>query len=420
MAREIHTHGPLKGRMSVPGSKSLTNRALVCAALASGESSIRNASDSDDTALLANGLNQLGILVQRKEDLLVVQGGGGRLYGPKFPIPVGNAGTTFRFLVSLSALAEGRTVLEVSERMAERPIRELLEPLTTLGVRIRRAEPLARFEIDGGGLDGGVVQVDSTRSSQFLSSLLLVAPYARRDITLRASGRVTSAPYLRMTLEVMRCFGVEVEGDETGGFTVRGGTRYAGTEFTVEPDASSASYCFGAAAIAGGEVLVRGFSRTSLQGDAVVLDLLTRMGCAVVETSEGVAVRRDGKLSGLDVDMNAVPDLVPTIAAVALFADTPSRISNVAHLQYKESDRLSGLADELRKLGADFTVSHDGLLIRPHALEGAQLDPHDDHRLAMSFALIGLRVGGISIEEPECVRKSFPAFWEEFETLYET
>ena len=203
-------------------------------------------------------------------------------------------------------------------------------------------------------------------------------------------------------------------------FTVRGGSRYAGTDFRVEPDASSASYCFGAAAIAGGEVLVRGFSRTSLQGDAVVLDLLTRMGCAVVETSEGVAVRRDGKLSGLDVDMNAVPDLVPTFAAVALFADTPSRISNVAHLQYKESDRLSGLADELRKLGADITVSHDGLLIRPHALEGARLDPHDDHRLAMSLALIGLRVGGISIEEPECVRKSFPAFWEEFETLYET
>jgi 3-phosphoshikimate 1-carboxyvinyltransferase len=144
------------------------------------------------------------------------------------------------------------------------------------------------------------------------------------------------------------------------------------------------------------------------------------MGCAVVETAEGVAVHRDGGLSGLDADMNEVPDLVPTIAAVALFADTPSRISNVAHLRYKESDRLRGLADELRRLGADITVSHDGLLIRPHALEGALLDPHDDHRLAMSFALIGLRVGGISVKEPECVRKSFPAFWEEFESLYET
>jgi 3-phosphoshikimate 1-carboxyvinyltransferase len=396
----------------------LTNRALICAALADGESHIEHASDSDDTSLLANGLNQLGVLVRRIEDRLVVSGKGGRLFAPRFPIPVGNAGTTLRFLLSLAALADGPVVLEGSARIAERPVQDLLDALSAMGVRTEFRTGVPRYVVHGGKLDGGDVHMRSDKSSQFLTSLLMVSPYARSDVRIVVEGRLSSASYVRITEDVMNRFGVVPDHDPSGGsFHVRAGATYRPARIEIEADASGASYPFAIAAITGGEVLAERIHRSSLQGDIGFLEVLRRMGCEAEETSEGVLVRRKGRLCGVECDMNVMPDVVPSLVAVALFAEGPTVIHNVAHLRYKESDRLTGLADELRTLGAEIEVLDDGLRITPSTLHGAALDPHDDHRLAMSFAVIGLRVPGISVKNPGCVTKSFPRFWDEFDRL---
>jgi len=416
MVAEIKSRGYLRATFHVPGSKSLTNRALLCAALAQGVSLIENASDSEDSALMANGLNQLGVLVRRDGTRWYVHGTGGNLYAPKFPIPVGNAGTTLRFLLSLAALAHGTVVFQGDRRMAERPNEELLESLRQAGVRASQTPGEAQYKVVGGGLNGCRISVPQDRSSQFLSSLLLVAPYARGDITIEVQGPAISQSYVQMTLAVMESFGVRL--DHGGGiYTVRAPKQYLPTQYNIEADASSASYGLASAAIAGGEVMVKGIQQASLQGDARFAEILLAMGCVIQNDKSGMRISREGDLLGISVDMNAMPDIVPTLAAVALFAAGPSRIRNVAHLRFKESDRLEALGSELRKLGANIVIHSDGVEIFPAPLHGALLDSHEDHRLAMSFALIGLRVAGVKIENPECVRKSFPEFWKEFDRL---
>lgn len=417
MVKEIQPSGPLQGVFTVPGSKSITNRALACAALAKGESLVRNASDSDDTALMANGLNQLGVLVRKTANGLVVHGTDAVLTAPKFPIPAGNAGTTLRFLMSLSALAKGHVVIEGSARMAERPNEDLLEALRTLGVPVMHKNQTARFEIDGGSMRGGTVHVKGSKSSQFVSSILLAAPYAGASITIEVDGPLASSTYVDITLAVMASFGVTAERIRENVFRVEKGQRYQKADYRVEADASGAAYGFGAAAITGGEVTVTGLRIDSFQGDIGFVELLRRMGCAVEDTAPGVRVVRAAALRGIDVEMNVMPDVVPTLAAVALFAEGKTRIRNVAHLRHKESDRLRALTEELTRLGASVTEMDDGLEITPVPLHGATLDPRSDHRLAMSFALVGLRIPGVTVRNPECVTKSFPGFWSEIERL---
>jgi len=420
MVKEITPTGVLNARIRLPGSKSVTNRALICAALAEGESVVRNASDSDDTALMANGLNQLGVLVRRTGNTLLVEGTGGKLFAPKFPIPVGDAGTTFRFLVSLAALAKGNVKFDGDRRMAERPIGDLLDALKRLGVETKAQLPSPLCEVRGGSLQGGLTALNGSSSSQFLSSLLMVASYAHQDVIIEVEGALPSIPYVDTTLEVMKQFGVQAEHRDHKRFTIKSGQRYRPSEIVVEPDASAASYFLAAGAIAGGTVLVEECSSSLQQGDVQFIHVLQRMGCEIVETAEGISVKRQsrGVLAGVDVDMNSMPDVVPTLAVVALFAEGKTCIRNVAHLQFKESDRLAALATELQKLGAKVIVCDEGIEIEPGPLHGAQLDTYDDHRLAMSFALIGLRVPGVRIENPDCVRKSFPGFWREFDKLY--
>ncbi len=410
--------GPVKARVRVPGSKSITNRALVCSALARGRSVLQHASDSEDTLLMINGLNQLGILVTRQDDAMIVEGTGGALYAPKYPIPVGNAGTTFRFLLSAAALARGTVTFQTHPRMADRPNEELLDALRMLGVTIDHQVHATTFAVHGGSLKGGTAHVKGIRSSQFLSSLLMVAPYASRDTELILEGPLVSAPYAEMTIAVMRQFGIGVARDGPDRFRVTAGRTYFPSTYVIEPDASSASYFLAAAAVTGGSVLIEGMRRVSLQGDAAILDILAAMGCRHAETGEGLSLSASGALRGVDVDMNAIPDMVPTLVAVALFAHGETRIRNVGHLQYKESDRSEGLVSELKRLGADIERQGDGLLVRPSQLQGRQLDTYEDHRLAMSFAVVGLRVPGIRIEQPESVRKSFPGFWDQFMKLY--
>lgn len=416
MIKEIRPISSVHATIHVPGSKSLTNRALICAALARGTSRIMNASDSNDTALMCNGLNQLGVLVRKEQSTLIVEGTGGRLYAPKFPIPVGNAGTVLRFMVSLASLADGEVVFEADQRMADRPIAELFDALRTLGVECHAEGRAPRYIVRGKGLRGGNVSLRSEKSSQFLSSLLMAAPYADKEVVIEVDGALSSVPYVDLTLDVMQRFGVNVERRDKKMFIVKGGRGYVPCVYTVEPDASGASYFLAAAAIIGGEICIEGVSRTSRQGDAAFARLLEVMG-ADVEERGGVTLRGNGILRGIDVDMNAMPDLVPTLAATALFASGPTRIRNVAHLRFKESDRLEGLATELRKLGANVELHKDGIGIIPAPLHGDLLDTYDDHRLAMSFALIGLKVPGVKIENPDCVKKSFPGFWREFERL---
>jgi len=415
--RDARISGPLAGMMRVPGSKSLTNRALVCASLAPGISVLRNASESDDTALLSNGLNQLGILVRRTGSSLEVHGRGGILHAPKFPIPSGNAGTTFRFLLSLGVLASGTTVIETSGRMAERPNDDIIDALKAMGVVVRHDPHSTRFEVTGTGLPGGEIAVRSDRSSQFLSSLLMAAPYARAACTLRPSGAIASEEYLRLTLDVMESFGVRVLRDVEGKFTVDAPVQYSSAAFDVEGDASGATYPFAAAAVAGGEVFVPGVLPTSHQPDARFPEVLRMMGCMVEVREGGTRVSRRGPLRGIDVAMNGMPDAVPALVAAALFADGETRIRGVGNLRFKESNRIEGYAGELRKLGGEIGVEGDVMIVRPAPLHGALLETHDDHRLAMSFAVVGLRVSGVKIEDPGCVRKSFPSFWEELERL---
>jgi len=417
--REIQVAGPVSAIVRVPGSKSITNRALICASLAKGESVIRNASDSDDTALLANGLNQLGVLVRKSGNDLLVEGTGGRLYAPKFPIPVGNAGTTLRFLVGLAAIAQGKVVFEGDLRMGERPVSGLLDALKMLGVDSQANDFVARYAVMGGSLAGGLTRVRGDLSSQFVSSLLMVAPYAERDVRIETEGNPVSEPYVKMTIAVMRMFGVEAAHDREG-YLLQAGQRYKPSTVSVEMDATGASYFFAAAALTGGEVLVEKGESTSLQGDWRILQLLEQMGCEAIETDAGIRLRNNRDLTGVDADLRDAPDLVPTVAVLGLFAGGRTSIRNVPQLRHKESDRLQALASELRKLGSNVTLLDDGLEIQRTALHGAQLDVHDDHRLAMSFALIGLRVPGVRIENPDCVRKSFPGFWEEFGRLYES
>jgi 3-phosphoshikimate 1-carboxyvinyltransferase len=416
--KEILPAGPVRARVIVPGSKSITNRALICAALARGESVIQNASDSDDTALMANGLNQLGVLARRNGDSLVVDGTGGKLYAPKFPIPVGNAGTTFRFLLSLAALAEGRTVFEGAERMAERPVDDLLGALRQMGVEVEKDPVAARWSVTGGTVKGETASIRSDKSSQFLTSLLLIAPMLQHGLRIVVEGTMSSMSYVSMTLDVMKHFGVRDIEVRPDGYTVAHDGGYRPTTFAVEADASSASYPMAAAAITAGEVFVKGVRQDSSQGDARFVEVLAAMGCEVRWTDEGVAVTGTDALKGIDVDMNTMPDVVPTLVVVSLFARGRTSIRNIAHLRYKESDRLHALATELSKLGAAITLRPDGLDIVPATLRGAQLGTYGDHRLVMSFALAGLRVPDVRVEGPESVKKSYPRFWAEFEKFY--
>lgn len=417
----ISRAGPVVGSASVPGSKSLTNRYLACAALAGGASVIRGASLSDDARAMIDGLAALGVDVDvRSDDALVrVIGGGGNWRADDARIDVGHAGTAMRFLTGLACVGYGEYRLDGSPRMRERPIADLVDALRTLGARIdyEQREGYPPLRVYAEGLAGGEVILDSPRSSQFVSALLMVAPYARHDVLIGIEGALVSEPYIEITLDVMRAMGVDLVDVDGRRFVVPAVQRYRPGEFTVEPDASAATYFWAAAAVTGGRVTVRGLARGSRQGDVNFVNVLADMGCRVEETPEGLCVAApvDGRLRGIAVDLNAMPDTVQTLAAVALFADGPTRIDNVANLRIKETDRIAALGAELAKLGAAVEPRPDGLTITPpRVVTPAEIRTYDDHRMAMSLALAGLGAGGVTIRDAGCVSKSFPGY---FETL---
>lgn len=406
----------LNVKVRVPGSKSITNRALIVAALAEGKSVLSGALDSVDTQVLIRALNTVGIptVHDPKNCTIEVSGQAGAIPVGRADLDLSNSGTSLRFLTAMLALGHGNYRLDGSARMRERPISDLLHALNRIGA-IARSETnngCPPVMLDADGLDGGLVGVRGDVSSQFLSGLLMALPYAQHASEIEVDGILVSIPYVQMTIEVMRAFGVRVDNRKNKRFIVKPG-QYMAREYAIEPDASAASYFFALAAITGGQVTVAELGSRSMQGDLDFVQVLGHMGCkvAVSETQTSIT---GGRLKGVDVDMNAISDTVMTLAVVALFAEGATRIRNVAHIRHKETDRIMAVATELRKFGADVVEHYDGLTIIPPAegmITPAEVATYDDHRMAMSFALAGLKVDGTVILDPSCVNKTYPGFW---------
>jgi 3-phosphoshikimate 1-carboxyvinyltransferase len=404
----------------VPGSKSITNRALLVAALADGVSELRSALHSDDTLYMAEALNALGIGVESDEAnaRFRIAGGGGTFPATEADLFVGNSGTTMRFLAAALPLGHGRYRIDGVPRMRLRPIAPLIAALNDLGAD-------ARSELDSGcppvlvqanGLPGGQTRMAGDLSSQYFSALLMSAPYARDGVEVAVVGDLVSKPYLPMTTDVMAAFGVTADLDTLtwSRLGVRPGQRYTGRVYDVEPDASNASYFFAAAAVTGGRVRVNGLGMHSTQGDLGFVEVLRAMGAEVEIGDDFTAVQGppNGELRGVDLDLGPISDTAQTLAAIAPFATGPTTIRGVAHARIKETDRIAALAIELRRLGQEVDEFTDGLQITPRPIVPADVHTYDDHRMAMSFAVAALRAPGITLLDPGCVAKTFPGFFD--------
>lgn len=408
----------LEADFDIPGSKSLTHRALIIAALAEGKSRIRHALLCEDTELTMTALRAFGAKISQDDEILTVSGTGGRLAKNGSEIDLNNSGTSMRLLTSVAALSNGTWTLTGNARMQTRPIDALLVALSDLGAIVRDSNGTGcpPVIIKGGGIKGGRTRISAAKSSQYLSSLLLSSPYAMEDVVIEVIDTVSSWPYVELTLSMMETFGVKIEHRGKKWFRIPAGRGYKAREMTIEGDCSSAAYFWAAAAATGGHVITHNIKPSSLQPDIRFLDILKRMGCDVTLRTNSVAVSGN-ILSGVNIDMNAMPDQVPTLAVLGALAQGRTTILNVAHLRFKESDRLTDLAGELKKLGVQVNLRKDGLEVEGGGMSAATIDPHQDHRLAMSFAVARLVCPEIEILDPACVSKSFPNFWKLFEKI---
>jgi 3-phosphoshikimate 1-carboxyvinyltransferase len=425
------TH-PLKATVRVPGSKSLTNRALLIASLANGTTHLTNALFSDDSRYFAKALQGLGFDVQLDEASheMTVMGLGGKIPATEAELFIGNAGTAARFLSAFLTLGSGEYILDGEPRMRERPIGDLVDSLTQLGAKI---SPLSRWEraegegdvpicppikIIANGLPGGKTNIAGDISSQFLSALLMVAPYAQSEVEITLSTELNSKPYVDMTLSIMKDFGVEIERHDYSQFAIFPSSFLPLPFYSIESDASAASYFFAAPAICGGTVKVENISRKSVHGDIAFLDVLQQMGCSVTETDNCILVTGHPELRGIDVNMRDIPDTAQTLAAIAPFASSPTWIRGIASARVKETDRISATCTELKRLGVQVEEHEDGMTIYPcQTFTPANIQTYNDHRMAMAFSLIGLRVAGVTIENPSCVSKTFPNYFDVLEAL---
>jgi 3-phosphoshikimate 1-carboxyvinyltransferase len=408
---------PVNAIISVPGSKSLSNRALVVSSLAEGKSRLSNVLHSDDTRYMMSHLHTLGIPLQASDDQVEIEGRGGEFSAVEASLPCGNAGTTVRFLTALCALVPGAQVITGDQRMQARPIRDLVDALAGLGADIECLNGCPPVTVRSGSLRGGRVEVQAHLSSQYLSALLMIAPYAHQEVSLEVAGDMVSEPYIELTLEVMASFGVAVERPDPRRFHVPR-RRFQGRAFAIEGDATSAGYWWALAAMTGSRIAVNNVQLSSHQGDIEFLHILERMGSAIAQ-EQGIAVQGPRQLQSPGVvDMNRLPDAVMTLAVLAALAQGETRIINVANLRIKESDRLAALVTELRRVGIEADELVDGICIRGGKPHGADIETYADHRMAMSFAILGVQVPGIRIGTPECVSKSYPTFFEQLQALY--
>ena len=413
----------IEGEVNLPGSKSLSNRALLLAALAEGTSKITNLLESDDTRHMLNALKQLGIKYRLSEDKTecTVVGNGGPLHTEASEeLFLGNAGTAMRPLCAALCLGEGSYMLTGEPRMKERPIGHLVDALRQTGAKINylETEGYPPLQIEAKGLQGGDVEIDGAISSQFLTALLMASPMAKNDMKITILGELVSKPYIDITLHIMKDFGVEVVNNDYKTFEIKGGQHYKAVErFMVEGDASSASYFLAAAAIKGGTVKVTGIGKNSIQGDIAFADVLEKMGAKVEWGEDYVSVTK-AELNAVDMDFNHIPDAAMTIATTALFAKGITTLRNIYNWRVKETDRLFAMATELRKVGAEVEEGEDYLTITPPAqLKHAAIDTYDDHRAAMCFSLLALDPVSVTINEPECTAKTFPTYFDVLERI---
>ena len=414
----------VSGEVNVPGSKSLSNRALLLAALAEGETELTNLLDSEDIEHMLNALTKLGVSYRLSDDKTqcVVQGNGGAFnVAEPLELFLGNAGTAMRPLCAALAASNVDTVLTGEPRMEERPIGDLVDALreADADVTYLKNEGYPPLQIKGKTLNGGEMSVDGSVSSQFLTALLMAAPLFSGDVTIRIKGELVSKPYIDITLDTMAKFGVTVENDNYQTFTVSADAKYvAPGKFMVEGDASSASYFLAAGAIKGGTVRVTGIGQKSIQGDIRFADVLEAMGAKVVWNDEYVEIT-GAPLKGVNMDMNHIPDAAMTIATTALFAEGPTTMTNIYNWRVKETDRLAAMAAELQKLGAKVEEGHDYIKVWPtDSLKHAEIDTYNDHRIAMCFSLVALSDTPVTINDPGCTRKTFPDYFTRFKTLY--
>ncbi len=418
------TSKPIAASVRLPGSKSITNRALLLAALADGESQLIAPLHSEDTFYMAQALRELGVRVEETPERdFIVAGRGGRFDAPSKALFIGNSGTTVRFLTAAACFAPAgaEVTLDGVARMRERPIRDLVGALLTLGISAEclNGHGCPPVRVRGGGMPGGSCRLRGDVSSQFLTALLQAAPYAERDVEIEIVGDLISKPYIDITQSVMQSFGVSLHNNNYQRLHVPSGQRYAGREYAVEADASNASYFLAAAAVTGGTVTLENLGSDSIQGDIRFLDVLERMGCTVTRGAS-VTLTGPARLSAIDADMEAIPDTAQTLAVVCAFADGPSSLTNIASLRVKETDRVRAIATELPKIGvrvdegaSDWTITPPQNGFSP----SAAIDTYDDHRMAMAFAVAGLRVP-IRINNPACVAKTFPDFWERWNQAF--
>ena len=415
---------PLDAEISVPGSKSYTNRALLITALANGESHLIGALFSDDTDYMVQALRKLGVSIEAdpKAASFVVAGNGGRIPVDGAELYIGNSGTTSRSITSYVALGNGTFIIDGDAPMRQsRPMADLLDALGQLGIdaRSRFANGCLPIEVQAKGFRGGKTRLDASKSSQFLTSLLLVAPYADNGLEIEMVSEFKTE-YIDITMAVMQAFGIEVKHDEYRRFRIAGGQCYTPRTYAIEPDASNASYFFAAAALTGGRVRVADIAADSAQGDIHFVDVLEKMGCTVNCYARGVEVIGPNQLRGIDVDMKAISDTSLTLAAIAPFAKDPVRIRNIEHTRWQETDRIAAMAAQLRQLGVAVEEHRDGVTIMPSKPKSSSIDTYKDHRVAMSFALVGLRIPGIHINDPGCVGKTFPTYFDVWDQIRES
>ncbi|GAA3017087.1 3-phosphoshikimate 1-carboxyvinyltransferase [Streptosporangium longisporum] len=406
----------------VLGSKSYTNRYLAIASLSGQETTLDNALVSDDTVYFSRGIEALGhvrVEIDEQRGRIHVTPTGEPMRAPQEEIFMGGAGTPLRFLISMAGHASGVTTITGNARMQERPMGDLLAALPALGVEAVsvRGNGSPPIRVAGGSFRGGATQISGAVSSQFTSSLLINGVAAENDVEITVVGDLISKPYVDMTVAALAEMGVQVKRDGYTRFTVTAGQSFRGGPVTVEPDASGMSYLLAAAAVLGGRVTIPGIGPDSHQGDVGLVEVLTRMGCSA-SFDDGAITLKGGRLRGVEVDMDNMPDVVPTLAVVAAFAEGDTHISNIASLRVKECDRIAAVTTELRKMGISVQEYPDAMTITGGTPAGAVIDTYDDHRIAMCFAVAGLRTEGVVIRDPGCVAKSFPTFWQTLDTLY--
>ena len=420
------THS-LNSTVKIPGSKSLTNRTLLIAALAEGRTIIKNALFSDDSKYFIGALQTLGFELALDYDNkeIIVNGLAGAIPAKSAQLFIGNAGTAARFISAFLTLGEGEYILDGDSRMRHRPIGDLVYSLRQLGATVN---PVLQNEDQGldeicppvrivaSGLPGGQANISGEISSQFLSALLMVSPYARGPIEINVITTLNSKPYVDMTLGVMADFGINIQRNGYQQFRINQAAYHSLETYSIEPDASAASYFFAAPSILGGTIRIDDISFKSKQGDIAFLNILRKMGCDVVERQNHIEVngpRSQADFLGVDVDMSDIPDTAQTLAAIAPFASTPTHIHGIASARVKESDRVSATCTELRRLGVNVVEYNDGMSIYPcEKILPSKICTYNDHRMAMAFSLVGLKVPGIQIENPGCVSKTFPDFFE--------